>query len=251
MTAPDPSTPTRRRPGSYLWLCLATSFVAFLGFSFTYFRPMLAGAYPEVSPTVHIHGWTFFLWYLLFPLQAWLVRSRRVALHRTLGYTSVVLAVAMIFTGLIVIGIQMEAANQPDGPPFWQSLGPAIFVTLALFAVFYGLALRYRRNRHLHKRLMLLASTGALGAAGFRVLGQVIGMGPAAGIGGILLPNVIIVAAILIELRRGEGVHPVYRWGLPLSILAEGGMILLTPTPVGQVVSAALGQLGVVLGPLY
>ena len=26
---------------------------------------MIAGEYPKVSPTVHLHGWTFFAWYLL------------------------------------------------------------------------------------------------------------------------------------------------------------------------------------------
>jgi hypothetical protein len=61
---PDP----RSRGSHYLWLCLSTSGIAFFGSSFTYFRPMVAGAYPDVSPVVHLHGWTFFLWYLLLPL---------------------------------------------------------------------------------------------------------------------------------------------------------------------------------------
>jgi hypothetical protein len=243
-------TKTKYRASSYLWLCVATSFVAFFGFSFTYFGPGLAGEYPEVSPTVHVHGWTFFLWYLLLPLQAWLVASRRVSLHRSLGYASIALAVAMTFTGLIVIGTQMDLARQPDGSPFWRFLGPGVFTTLVLFVVFYGLALRFRRKRELHKRMMLLASTGALGAAGFRILMEVI-PGPVAGVAGILLPNVIILAAIFLELRRGEGVHPVYRWGLPISVLAEGAVIFLTPTPAGQALSSALAWLGVVLAPLY
>ncbi len=240
-----------RRAKHYLWLCLSTSFIAFLGFSFTYFGPLFAGEYPDVSPTVHLHGWTFFLWYLLLPLQAGLISARRFRLHQKMGYSSIALAIAMTVTGLVVIGVQMELAQQPDGPPFWQFLGPGVFTTLVLFVVFYTLAVRFRRKREIHKRLMLLASTGALGAAGFRVLGQVIGFGAAAGVGGILLPNVIIVAAILIELRRGEGIHTVYRWGLPLSILAEGGVILATPTAAGQVLSTALAWLGTVLGVLY
>lgn len=240
-----------RRASHYLWLCLATSCVAFLGFSFTYFGPMLAGEYPEVSPTVHVHGWTFFLWYLLLPLQAGLVSARRIRLHRALGYSSIAHAIGKNVTGLVVIGVQMEQAQQPGESPFWQFLGPAVFITLVLFVVFYTLALRFRRKKEFHKRLVLLASTGALGAAGFRVLGQAVGFGPAAGVGGILLPNVIIVAAILIELRHGQGVHPVYRWGLPLSVLAEGGVILVTPTASGQVLSAALAWLRATLGALY
>jgi hypothetical protein len=235
----------------YFWLCLATSAVTFTGFWFSYFGPMLAGNYQQVSATVHLHGWTFFLWYLLLPLQAGLVAGRQVKLHRTLGYTSIGLALLMTFTGLVVIGTQMKLAQAPDGNPFWKVMGPGVFSTLVLFAVCYALAIRYRRQKEHHRRLMLLASTGGLGAAGFRLLGQIIGFGPAAGIGGIILPNLIIVAAMLIEWRRGEGVHPVYRWGLPISVVTELLMIFGTTTPAGQAVSSALAWLGTVLAPLY
>jgi hypothetical protein len=60
-----------------------------------------------------------------------------------------------------------------------------------------------------------------------------------------------VLAAIAVEVRRGEDIHPVYRWGLPLSILPEGGVMLLTPTAAGRLLSGALAWLGVMLGPLY
>jgi hypothetical protein len=72
-----------------------------------------------------------------------------------------------------------------------------------------------------------------------------------AGVGGILLPNLIIVAAMLIEWRRGEGVHPVYRWGLPVAMVAEVGVIVATPTAAGQALSTALAWLGAALAPFY
>lgn len=242
---------TKQRGNHYLYLSLATTAVVGLGFWVTYFGPMMAGEYGDVSPTVHVHGWTFFLWYLLLPLQAGLIAMRKVATHRRLGLGSVVLAMAMTATGMVVIGVQMELARQPDGSPFWTFLGPAVFMTLVLFAVFYALALQYRKQREYHKRFMLLASTGGLGAAAFRLIGRIIGFGPVAGVSGILAPNLIIVAAMLIELRRGEGVHPVYRWGLPLSFGAELAVILLTPTAVGQPLASALAWVGRVLAPLY
>ena len=241
----------KSRPSHYLWLCLATSGVAFLGFSFTYFVPMASGEYPSVSPTVHFHGWTFFLWYLLLPLQAGLIRARRLSVHRKLGTTSVVLAVLMVATGLVVIGTQMELTRLGEAVPFWRPMGPAVFMTLVLFAGFYSLALVNRKKRDLHKRLILLASTGALGAAGFRVLGQVIGFGPSTGAAGILAPNLIIVAAVAIEVRRGEGFHPVYRWGLGVSLLLEVAAILLAPTAPGQALASALAWIGRLLAPFY
>lgn len=253
---PVPSVAGARSPStpgavSYFWLTLSTTAVAYLGFSFTYFGPSLAGEYPAVSPMVHLHGWAFFLWYLLLPVQAGLVRAGRRGLHRALGYGSLALAALMTFTGLVVIGVQMDLARQPQGSPFWAFLGPPIFVTLLLFVVFYALALRFRRRPDFHKRFVLLASTGALGAAAFRILAQVVGFGLAAGVGGILLPNLIIVGAVLVERRAGRGVHPVYRWGLPLSLLVEVGTIVLMPTVIGDVSSAFLAQVGVWLRPLY
>ena len=212
---------------------------------------MLAGEYPPVSATVHVHGWTFFLWYLLLPIQAGLVSARRLSVHRALGLASAVLALAMIVTGQVVIGTQMELTRRGDTIPFWEFLGPAVFSTLVLFAGFYALAFRFRRKRALHKRFMLLASTGALGAAGFRVIGQVVGLGAVAGVTGILAPNLLILVAIAIEVRRGEGFHPVYRWGLPVSVLLEAGVILATPTPAGQYLAEALAWSGRLLAPLY
>lgn len=69
--------------------------------------------------------------------------------------------------------------------------------------------------------------------------------------GGILLPNLIIVVAMLLEARRNGDVHPVYRWGLPISIGVEAGVILITPMPAGGLLSLSLAWLGVVLSPLY
>lgn len=45
----------------YVSRTLAISATAFIGFTFTYFSPMAAGTYPSVSPTIHLHGWSFFL----------------------------------------------------------------------------------------------------------------------------------------------------------------------------------------------
>ena len=81
-TEPRAGSPPSRDRSSYLWMCLALSGTAFFGFSLAYFGPMFAGSYPEVSPAVHVHGWSFFAWYLLLPLQAGLVRARRVQVHR-------------------------------------------------------------------------------------------------------------------------------------------------------------------------
>lgn len=88
---------------------------ATFGCSFTYFGPMLAGDFPNTSPIVHLHGWTFFAWYLLLPFQAGLIAASRLRRHRAIGYGSIALAIGMTVTGLVVIGVQMKLAQQPGG----------------------------------------------------------------------------------------------------------------------------------------
>lgn len=244
-------TESTRRQSSYLWLCLAVSATAYYGFSLTYFGPMLAGEYPKASPTVHLHGWTFFLWYLLLPLQSGLIKFKRVAWHRLLGTGSVALVVTMVGTGLVVIGTQMQASLQPDGSPFWQAMGPAVFATLVLFTLFYTLGVRARRDRDRHRRFMLLASTGGLGAAGFRIAAQFMGFGAAAGVVGIVAPNLFVLAAMGVDWKRGRGIHRVYRWGLPLSVGLEAAAFLITPTAAGRAVAEALAWIGRMTAPLY
>jgi hypothetical protein len=90
-----------------------------------------------------------------------------------------------------------------------------------------------------------------MGAAGFRVMTQVLGFSIAAGVVGILIPNLFIVAAILIDRRRGRPFHPVYRTGLPLSVGLEVAAFLITPTPVGRALAEALASVGRALAPLY
>lgn len=243
--------PSVRRSSQYLWFSLAISFTAFLGFSFTYFGPLMAGEYPDVAPAVHVHGWSFFLWYLLFPLQAGLIRFRRLATHRAVGFSSLALAAVMVGTGLLVLGTQMEAALQPGGSPFWRFLGLAILTSLLLFTGFYVAGLRARRRPRDHRRYMLLASAGGLGAATFRITGQLFGFNAASHVAGVLAPNLFIVAAVLVELRREGGIHRIYRIGLPASVLATVTALLITPTWLGRGGAEALAWIGRMLAPLY
>jgi hypothetical protein len=150
------------------------SVTAFWGFSYTYFMPVLAGAYPEVSPAVHLHGWSFFLWFLLLPLQSLLMTTGRRRAHMTLGGTSVALAVVMAFTGILVASVRIEQglfATEPDElTAFWKGFGQLIMYNMILFVGFYGTAIARRDRPDVHKRMMVLASASVLPAAIFRII---------------------------------------------------------------------------------
>lgn len=250
-----------RRPSMlFPILTVAMSATAFLGFSFTYFTPLAAGAYPAASPVIHIHGWSFFLWYLLLPLQALLVASGHRRLHIRLGVASLALAAVMTLTGLAVSSVRISKAIAGDpGDPlhaFWDRFGLVVTVGLVLFVGFYTVAIAQRKRPETHKRLMIAASAAALPAAVFRIL--VAGgdfhwlhtppwVLPVA----IFLPNLFIVAGALYDAKVDGSVHRVHVLALGIS-LAVGilGFVLAT-NPAGDVLRRALAGFADAVGLSY
>jgi hypothetical protein len=239
------------RSPSHLLIAIAMSCTMFLGFSLTYFGPIARGEYPAVSPMVHVHGWTFFAWYVLLPLQAGLIQARRRALHRTLGLASLGLGAAMILVGLLVTLVQIEKALAPDGDPFWQLMGVPIFGIWILFTIFYVEAMRRRRHVEDHKRLILLASAAALTAATARIGFRIAGFSTTTVIVGMLVVVVFPLLGILHDRLSGRPLHPVYAWGVPALVAMIAGTFLLGMTPGGDVVERGLGLVARVLWPLY
>lgn len=232
-------------------MALAISVTTFAGFWFTYFGPGLRGTYPDAAMAVHVHGWSFFGWYLLLPFQAALIHTRRVRLHRTLGWASMVLATLMVASGLLVLGVQMQAAESAAEPTFFGLFGQMIFATLVLFAAFYVAALRWRRNGAYHKRLVLVASAAGMGAAMFRLVSAIVGQVLWAAPVGILATNAFIIWGIVHDWRTEPRVHPVYRIGLVACVALELGAWLLTPTPVGVAFAQSLAWVGRAGAVLY
>lgn len=240
-----------KRPRFYLWLALGMTATTLFGFFFTYFGPMLSGQYPAASPVVHLHGWSFFAWYVLLPIQAGMIATRRVGLHRSFGTASAVLAVVMVATGLVVLGTQVKLSLAPGGSPFWLSMGPGILSTLVLFAGFYVAAYRTRRQAGLHRRFMVLASAGGLGAATFRVVGVLFGFPDWATIAGILAPNLFVAAAMVHDVRTEGRVHPTYLYGLTISVALEGAMLVSGMTAAGDPVRQGLAWVGRLAAFMY
>lgn len=244
-------TQLRRRDPFYFWVVVAMTCTAFLGFSFTYFGPLFRGTYPQVSPLVHVHGWTYFLWYLLVPVQAGLIRAGRLPVHRALGYSSVALGLLMVVVGLIVSTVRVEMARGPGPDPFWELMGMPIFSIWVLFTAFYVAAMLRRRRPADHKRYVLLASAVALAAATFRIVVQVFGFHPWVAVVGCLAPLLFVAAAMLHDYQSLRAIHRVYAWGTAAMVGVLGGAFLLPVTPGGWLVETGVAWVGRLLMPLY
>jgi hypothetical protein len=120
-----------------------------------------------ITPLLAVHGIVFFAWLLLFVAQTILARTRNLALHRSMGMWSAILAGA-----LVVLGCQTTIAMGRRGYDLSGDLVGSRFDPLAamafplldifMFAVLFLAAYLYRHRSAIHKRLMLLALTGAL-----------------------------------------------------------------------------------------
>lgn len=244
----------------YLGLALSMSAAAYWGFAYTYFMPSLAGTYPPVSPAVHVHGWSFFLWYLLLPAQAFLIAGKRRRLHITLGGASVALAAIMIFTGVLVASVRIDqglSATEPDEfTTFWKNFGQLIMYNMVLFAAFYSAAIAKRNRPQVHKRMIVLASATALVAALFRIIVGVAGFNWLATPGWVMsaaffLPVAFIGAGAVYDIVARGAVHRVYVVGLAALVGVHGFGLVTADTPLGDAVSKVMASFAAVFGRLY
>lgn len=240
----------------YPVFALATLATALFGFTFTYFAPIASGTYPAVSPFVHVHGWSFFLWYLLFPAQALLLASGRHSHHMALGRLSLGLAAVMVITGLFVLTVRMDdALGGADVAflAFLREVGGLILVSLLLFALFYAAAVRAALTGRMeaHKRLMVLASSAGLGAALFRIFGALFGSAAWADTAWALAANGFMLAGAAYDRAAHGRVHPVYWWGLAVALAMEALVWPFPGNPVVPALNSALASIGEPLKVLY
>jgi hypothetical protein len=238
-------------------MAIALNIVTFWGFSRTYFAPLLSqqsafgGNVADLPLIVHLHGWSFFLWYLLLLLQTSLIASSRYRLHQRMGIASVVLVAIMVVTGFIIVTVNIHISPQSGGPPIWPLFGPAILSTLFLFVGFYSLAIRNRRLSETHKRYIVVASAAVLGAAAFRVLMGILGPNLGNIPAGILLTNIAIIAGMLHDRHVDGKVHRVYWIGIIVCVSTELLFLALPHTAIGQAYLRLLAGIGAHLKFLY
>lgn len=250
----------RKRPWIYVGLALSMSVTVFWGFSYTYFAPLVAGTYPAVSPAIHLHGWSYFLWFLLLPVQASLIATGRRRMHITLGTASLALAAVMVFTGVLVASVRIQqgliAAEPDELTMFWRDFGQLIMYNMVLFVGFYGAAMVRRDQPHFHKRMIVLASASVLPAAIFRIIVGLTGFHwlatpewvmPAA----FFLPAAFIVVGMVNDRRVRGRIHHAYVVGLPILLVVHGLGLITAGKPAGEAMSRVMALPAMVFGGLY
>lgn len=158
-------------PRFYLIITIVLLLFVLIGFTRTfYLRPFFEQ--PErwqldKLPLVYvIHGIILTLWYILLVMQSTLINTRKLSIHKKLGYAMTFLAVLVIVTGIQVVmdstprSIRMGLLD-PESLNEMRDQSIPLFLdlsSLVVFTITLGIAFIYRSVPILHRTAVLIGS---------------------------------------------------------------------------------------------
>jgi len=203
--------------------------VVLAGFARTYYLKFAFGTPPLPGLLVHLHGLLMTAWVVFFIAQIWLIRSKRHAVHMRNGIIGIVLATAMTVVGFFtaVAAAKNGSAATPAGIPPLAFLSVPLF-DIALFALFFGAALHYRKQPANHKRLLLLTVLNFLPPAIARIpITSLQAFGPLYFFG---VPTVLAIGLLIYDTRKNGKLNRVLLAGSLLLIASYPLRIMLSTT---------------------
>lgn len=211
---------TRER-SFYVSFAVVAAAVVFAGFARTYYLKHLFGT-PRLPLLLHIHGFVFTLWLLLFFAQPLLVTFKRTDLHRQLGVAGGVLAAAMTIV-IVLTSIEVTQPGFRAGPPVPLRFLSLPLINILVFAMLVAAGFWFRKKPETHKRLMVLATISILPAAISRLPFALIQSHGALGFFGVT--DVILLACIAYNVISRRRLHPAYLWGGILLVASQPACI--------------------------
>ena len=187
--------------------------IVLMGFSRSlYLRPFFDTT--PLVPSVLLHGVVLTTWFVAAFVQSLLVTSRRLDVHRRLGWVVVGVGVAVLVMSTLVtanflarrqaLGTNIEARIANFSLIVWGDIA-ALFA----FICFFGAAIALRRRSEAHKRLMLLASMSILEPAMFRIWGWAIFRGVDRHVASLCVLLALVLAMGAFDVLSRRRVHQV------------------------------------------
>lgn len=179
------------------------------------FLPTFWTRLSEVDVPHLLHGWIMTGWIVLVLTQALLIRSRRFKWHRTLGWSSLVLFVAMVVTSWQMIVLMLSGATLlPFEAAKFFAYSDILDMPLLIF--FFCGAIYWRKDRHLHSRLMITTVLTSIVPALARMFNIMIWRS-FEGLYHAMHPTYILVLGSLALLIYYDRKNNRLRWPLPLA----------------------------------
>ncbi len=164
-------TIVRRPTDRDLFLAAAIVFplLVLIGYFKTYYFMNFFDAIPIASALVHAHGVVMTIWVIYFVSQVYLIRSKNVKLHMTMGMAGVALAAIVVIVGMATAyDFSLVRKVSPGGMnPYGFFIFP--FGDMVMFVLFFAGAIYFRKRPAEHKSLMLMTAINFLPAAISRI----------------------------------------------------------------------------------
>ena len=215
------------------WLTMVGAMIVLVvwGFGGSFFLRGILPAQPSyiddlaMRPLYIVHGLAFSAWMALLAMQVGLASRGRVALHRRLGWASIIVLPVLVVTGHLVAvhALQSGFHALPPGAPTTAFFAvPAL--SLAYFVIVASLALFWRRDAVTHKRLIVIATMMVVGAGTTRIPFVV-----ALNIPSFDPTQLLLLPMLWWDWRSLGRIHPATLWG-GLTLLATNTLM----GPIGE-----------------
>lgn len=205
--------PTKRSlafdKSGYYFITLFALVIA--GFWPSYFAKFFDGT-ADFTFYLHFHATLAMLWVFMLIAQPILIRQKKFTLHRKIGKLSYGL-VPLIFISIILLAHStLRGPIENVGLELWIP-----FKDLLIFAVGYGIAIKYRDTMAIHARGMIVAGIVLIEPALVRLILYVFfpdeGFAPSGYITSIVLLYTLLIGLIITERKQKTG-----RWVFPLAL---------------------------------
>jgi hypothetical protein len=165
------------------------------------------------APIVHLHAIAYTGWLVLLAVQVLLVRTRRLRVHKKLGWMAVVLIPAMLVLGPLTA--YAGVAGNPWMPDKWIAWLSVNYTNAIGSVVLLAAGFLMRRDPAAHKRLMVMGMF-AVAEPGFSRIWRVVGE-PRVGDGyiGFYISTyigafILVIAVGVYDLVTRRRLHPAY-----------------------------------------
>jgi len=222
----------------YILAAILFPLIVLAGFARTYYLKLFFHTPDLPNRIVHLHGIIMTAWVLLFIAQVSLAK-RRTKVHQRLGYLGGALAVLVVIVGVWAALHAAARGGNLGHPPL-----PFLVIPLGdafIFSTLIGLALYFRRNPPVHKRLMLLAAINLLTPAIARIPLSFIAHGGALAF--FALTDVCLLACVAFDTFKHRRLHSVFLWGTIFIVALQPLRIWLSHTDIWIRFAAALVRL--------
>ncbi|TRX56343.1 hypothetical protein [Thalassomonas sp. M1454] len=179
---------------------------------------------------VHLHGFVFIAWLLLFVVQNYLILQGKLVFHRKMGRAGCFLLVLMFISGIYTT---ITAVSLGRVPPLFDN---AYFLALGLIDItsFFCIVLfsvYQRADTHAHRRWMLVATIILMEPALGRVLPFDL-LGVYFSWAQRFCQLLVIAIAVIHDIRVYNKAHSVWWWGAAIILTSHFIILFLSQSSI-------------------